>query len=662
MKGRLGFGVAYYDEYMPVERLTEDIRMMKEAGINVVRIAESTWSTLEPVNGVFDFTSIDRVLNAMNEAGISVIIGTPTYAIPPWIYKEHPDVLAETADGKEKYGRRQNMDITHPAYLFYAERMIRKLLSHVKDHPAIMGYQVDNETKAYGTAGPNVHVNFVRYLREKFGTVQEMNRVFGFAYWSNQVDSWESCPSPIGTINASYACEFKRFQRKLVTDFLSWQVEIIKEYKSPKQFVTQNFDFAWKDHSYGVQPDVDHFEAAKPFNIAGVDIYHPTEDKLTGVEISFGGDIARSLKKSNYLVMETQAQGLTGWLPYPGQLRLQAFSHLASGANMVSYWHWHSIHNSQETYWKGLLSHDFRPTRTYEEAKSIGRDFVRVGGKLVNLKKNNKAAILISNTALSAFDSFPEHTKTTYNDLFRLYYDALYRLNIGCDILSPESDNFSDYSMIVVPGLAAASDDLLMRLGEYTKMGGNCVFSIKTGFADENVQVRTAVQPGLLEGICGMWYNEFTHVEDITVENGKVRGKANGLIELLQSASADVLLGYEHPYWKEYAAVTLNSYGSGLAMYIGCIPDMSIMEILFKNFANRAGLSLPEREYAFPIIVKTGINAQGKEIRYIFNYSEDPKTITSAWDDSLNLIADEVVLKGGSIKLPPWGFAILEGD
>ena len=191
---KLLYGVAYYDEYMPYERLDKDIQMMKEAGINVVRIAESTWSTHEPQNGVFDFTSVDRVLDAMHAAGIHVIVGTPTYAVPTWMVKEHPDVLATTAQGPGKYGQRQIMDITHPTYLFYAERIIRKLISRVSKHPAVIGYQTDNETKHYNTAGDNVQLQFVKYMRNKFSSLDELNKEFGLDYWSNRINSWEDFP------------------------------------------------------------------------------------------------------------------------------------------------------------------------------------------------------------------------------------------------------------------------------------------------------------------------------------------------------------------------------------------------------------------------------------------------------------------------------------
>jgi len=475
---QLLYGVAYYDEYMPYYRLDKDIQMMKEAGINVVRIAESTWSTVEPQENVFDFSHIDTVLTAMHKAGIHVIVGTPTYAVPAWLVKKYPDILAITPYGQNQYGARQNMDITNEHFRSHAEMVIRKIMEHVKDNPAIIGYQVDNETKAYNTAGPNVQKLFVEYMKEKYKSLDSINKIFGLDYWSNRINSWEEFPSMVGTINASLSAEFAKFQRKLVTDYLAWQVSLVKEYSKPGQFVTQNFDLEWRGYSYGIQPDVDHFAAAKSMDIAGIDIYHPSQDDLTGIEISFGGDVARSMKGGkNYLVIETEAQGFPQWVPYPGQLTLQAFSHLASGANMVEYWPWHSIHNSAETYWKGLLSHDFEPNPTYDEAKKIGKEFEKLSPHLINLKKTNDVAILFSNEALTAFNAFGFGwgSNKRYNDILRPLYDALYRMNVGVDFVDPTSKNIEDYKLLIVPALYAAPDSVLERLNRFVNNGGHMI-------------------------------------------------------------------------------------------------------------------------------------------------------------------------------------------
>ena len=513
---KLLYGAAYYDEYMPYDRLQQDVAMMKKAGINTVRIAESTWSTCEPQEGVFDFSHVERVMDAMEEAGINVIIGTPTYAIPTWMVKSHPDVMAETVKGRGIYGARQIMDITHPVYRFYAERVIRKLMECTAHRKCVIGFQVDNETKYYGTAGKNVQEKFVKYLRRKFNNdLDVMNHEFGLDYWSNRINAWEDFPDVRGTINGSLGAEFEKFQRTLVDEFLSWQADIVNEYRREDQFITHNFDFEWRGYSYGVQPDVNHYHAAKALTIAGTDIYHPTQDDLTGAEIAFGGDMTRSLKRDNYLVLETEAQGYPGWTPYKGQLRLQGYSHLASGSNSVMYWHWHSIHNSFETYWKGLLSHDMQENAPYREACIMGKEFSEIGSHLVNLKKKNDVAILVSNEALTALKWFGIEATAAgnngigYNDVVRWIYDALYQMNIECDFVWPESDNLEQYKAIFVPALYAAPDELLERLKQYVADGGTLVATFKTAFANENIKVSHEMQPHILSNCFGINYQQF---------------------------------------------------------------------------------------------------------------------------------------------------------
>lgn len=671
---KLLFGVAYYDEYMPYERLEKDVAMMRESGINFVRIAESTWSTVEPQDNIFDFHHIDRVLDAMHKGGIKVIIGTPTYAVPAWLVKKYPSVLVTTPQGQRQYGARQNMDITNEHFVFHAERLIRKIMEHVKDHPAIIGYQVDNETKAYQTSGENVQKQFVQYMKTKFKTLDNINKIYGLDYWSNRINNWDDFPSVNGSINASLKSEFEKFQRQLVTDYLAWQTKIVKEYAKPNQFVTQNFDLDWRGFSYGIQPEVDHFAAAKPLDIAGIDIYHPTQESLTGIEIALGGDVARSMKGGkNYFVIETEAQGFPQWVPFPNQLRLQAFSHLASGANMVGYWHWHSIHNSAETYWKGLLSHDFEPNPTYLEAQTIGKDFNRLNDKLVNLKKNNDVAILFSNEALSAFNafSFGWGAKEKYNDILRPYYDALYKMNIGVDFIDPSVNfsfgekDFGKYKMIIVPALYAASDDLMNRLKQFVKVGGHVVYTFKSGFSDENVKVRTTIQPGLANDVCGISYSQFTIPNGVSLKEdpykvGAAQNKVHTWMELITPTTAQVLAYYDHPQWGKYAAVTQNQYGKGLATYIGCMTSEALTEQILKQALKKSNLWGNDQQLSFPLITKSGKNQEGKTVRYYFNYSATPQKLTYLYKNGTELLSNKAVSQNSSMDLEAWGVKIVE--
>lgn len=671
------YGAAYYDEYMPYDRLDKDVEMMKKAGINTVRIAESTWSTCEPQPGVFDFSHVERVMDAMEEAGINVIIGTPTYAVPTWMVKAHPDVLAETVRGRGIYGARQIMDITHPVYLFYAERVIRELMKLTAHRKCVIGFQLDNETKYYGTAGKNVQEQFVKYIREKFhDDLDALNYEFGLDYWSNRINAWEDFPDVRGTIKGSLGAEFEKFQRTLVDKFLGWQADIVNEYRREDQFVTHNLDFEWRGYSYGIQPYVNHLHASQCLTIAGTDIYHPTQDDLTGVEIAFGGDLIRSLKQDNYLVIETEAQGFPGWTPYKGQLRLQAYSHLASGANSVMYWHWHSIHNACETYWKGILSHDFQENATYREACIIGNEFARLGKHLVNLKKKNEVAVLVSNEALTALNWFriqeqapgADAKSIYYNDVMRWMYDTLYHMNIECDFIWPESENLDQYKAIIVPALYAAPDELLIRLNQYVENGGTLIASFKTAFANENVKVSHEVQPHILSNCFGVHYDQFTFPKNVgltgevilkkTDQKGNAHPAANVFMELLVSEGAEVLASYEHYNWKDYAAITRNHYGKGQAVYIGCMTDEETLKSVYKAVLPEADVEIPE--YHYPIIVRKGLNDLGKTVCYFLNYSGMELEMPYDYKNGIELLENTAVENGTALQMPAWGVKIVE--
>lgn len=683
---KLYFGAAYYSEYLPYDRVEKDMEMMEKAGMNVIRIAESTWSTLEPQEGVYDFTHIDRMLNAAACHHISVIVGTPTYAVPTWLVKKYPDILAITQNGRERYGHRQNMDITNPDYLSHAERVIRVLMEHVKDVPHVIGYQLDNETKSYGTAGPRVQAMFVDYLKENFPDINDFNHEFGLDYWSNRVNDWDDFPDVRGTINQSLAAEFCKFQRSLVTKFLSWQADIVREYKRDDQFITQNFDFDWTTHSIGYQSQVDQYDASRCMTVAGADIYHPSNEELTGAEITVCGNISRSLKKDNYLILETEAQGLTPWLPYPGQLRLQAYSHIANGSNSVMYWHWHSIHNAIESYWKGVLSHDFSENETYREAVITGNEWKKIGSHLKNLKKENKIAIMLDNASLTGFTQFPLENAGAngYNTVMRWFSDALYRLNIEYDMISSREQDFSGYECLIVPALYSAPESLLLALDSYVRNGGHLITTFRSGFSDEYLKIYPDMQPHILHECLGLHYDQFTHphhVDIVPVQSDvmaaaqehfshpddsafSLTSSACEWMELITCDTAVPVLKYSHPAYERYAAAAKNQYGNGSTLYFGTMfENDELLESVLLSFLHETGFSggdLSSDAPHYPLIVKRGINDSGKELCYYLNYSKDPVSVTHRGKDGIELVSETSIVCGDKIDLGGWGVAVVE--
>lgn len=663
MKKTLLFGAAYYPEYMPYDRLAEDIRMMKDAGMNVVRIAESTWSTLEPAEGVYDFSYIDGVLAIAQKEKLWVIIGTPTYAQPAWLTKKYPDIMVFDGDKRAKYGHRQSMDIVHPDFLRHAERVIRKLLSHTAGHERVIGFQIDNETKHYQTASEEVQKLFLEHLKRKYETPERLNQAFGLAYWSNSIHDWADFPDMAGCVNGGLAGEFAAFQRKLAADYLKWQSDIVAEYKRADQFITHNFDFEWKKfgaeiaqdgYSYGVQPDIVHAQAAEAVTIVGTDIYHPTQDALTGAEIAFGGDEIRSLKHAPYLVLECQAQAFKYWTPYPGQLRLHAYSHLASGAEGLMYWNWHSIHSGYETYWKGVLSHDLQTNPTYEESMQIGGEWKEYGHDRLCIRKENRVAFVTDNRSLTAFKWFPIDRDLSYNDVVRWMYDALYEMNVECDIVDIHELIPDSYDLIVTPALYCISEERINILREYVENGGVLVSSFKSFVANEEMAVYHESQPYHMTDVFGMTYNQFTE-PGTTLLAGK---PVTYFMELIRASKAEVLEQYTHKYWGQYAAITRHTYGRGHAFYIGCYTDKEILKNVYRQALSAAGIKISL--FGFPVILRSGVNARGERLHYLLHYSQERETIRCPYAKCTDILTGEEFRQGEELLLTDWMVRILQ--
>ena len=676
------YGTSYYHEYMPYERLDKDVELMQQAGITVVRLGESTWSSWEPRDGEFQFAWMERILDRLHKAGIKVILGTPTYSIPPWLYRKHPEIVVTQLGARQPlgadryqpayfntvnkgaYGVRQNVDLTHPAYRWHAERIIRQVVAHFKDHPAIAGYQVDNETHPNSSDSPAMHADFVSRLKEKFGSVDEINKAWGFAYWGQLVSGWDDFPPREGILNPGYKLEWERFQRQTVTDFLHWQARIVREYARPGQFVTHN----WPG---GIRTDADQIHVARFLDIVAVNPYHPVQDRLTGEFISFCGDLARSQKHSNYLVTETNAQSI-GWdsrtqfPPYDGQLRLNAYSHVSSGANMVAYWHWHSLHYGQETYWKGLLSHDLEPNRLYREAARIAREFKELGPRLVNFKPRSAAAILVSLDSYHGIQFMPFDDRVNYMTILHQMYGALHRLNIGVDFVFAEyPERISNYKVLLVPPLYIASDDLLSRISRYVKAGGHAVMSFKSGFANEYSTVRWQRAPGPLREAAGFSYQEFSTLAAPVALKGDPfgAGTANRVdvwAEMILPEGCETLASYDHHFFQRYPAITRNNFGAGTLTYEGTYLTAELQEKVLLDVARRAGITSADQQLPRHVQVKHGTSNSGKTLHYYLNYSATKQVFKYPYGAGTDLPTGAAVASGGEVTLAPWDLLIIE--
>ena len=684
------YGAAYYNEYMPqdsptaqAERLEKDVALMKAAGLNVVRMGESTWSLWEPADGQFDYAWMDRIVEAMGKAGIRVILGTPTYSIPAWMAHQHPEILAERIPGgafggkavPSVYGIRQNMDTDSPAYRFYAERLIRHIVAHYKDNPTVIGWQIDNETSSYDAANKDVFIGFQHHLEKKFGTPENLSKAWFLNYWGENLHAWEDLPTREGTISTGYKLEWTRWSQMRVTDFLHWQAALVRECATPRQFVTTDFGGM-------MRRDVNEEAVASALDIVADNIYHfVPQDRYDGATQSIQGDFSRSVKHGNYLVTETNAQS-TDWTssfqypPYDGQLRENVYTHLANGANMVEYWHWASIHANQETYWKGILSHDLEPNRIYEEFRRTAHELEKIGPHLVGLKIRNQVAILYSRDSANAIDFMPFTSSggqwafgrgpADYNSLVQQLHHSLYELNIGSDFVFPETQDFSGYKVLIIPALYISDDALLRRISDFVKNGGHVVMTFKSGFANENSAVRWVRAPGPLRAAAGFSYQEFSNLDHPLALKGDPFhvGEANNKVsywsEFLMPEHAKTIAYYDHPFFGKWPAITENQFGSGTLLYEGTYLSDALQTAVLRSELQKAGLAGSDQSLPAPIHVQHGMNKLGKRIHYYFNYSSAEQKATYSYGIGANLLDGKTVAKDSILTLAPWDLAIVE--
>jgi beta-galactosidase len=651
------FGAAYYAEYHRTERLDLDLDLMKAAGFTVIRVGESVWSTWEPRDGEFELDWLEPVLSGAHSRGIGVILGTPTYAVPPWLQVAHPEIAGERATGARiPWGARQEVDFTHPVFRRHAERVIRAILERHAAHPAVIGFQVDNEPGLELFHNEGVFAGFLDSLREKYGDVETLNREWGLSYWSHRLADWTELWRPDGNTFPQYDLAWRRYQASLTTDFIAWQAALVDEYRRDDQFVTTCLAYP--------RPALDDEKLTEQLDITAGNPYYGMQDRLdalqedpalspwttTGVAGLFRqADRMFSSKQSRYLVTETNAQSIGGpdlnFPPYPGQLAQSAFALISRGAAMIEYWHWHTLHYGTETYWGGVLPHSLVPGRIYREVAELGADLGKIGDALDGYEPDADVAILWSNPSRFALQFAPPFRVEGRTDAgaYERIVDSFHRgvidsgrqariLHAGQARSIGAAGLAERFPVLVAAGLYIADDDELALLRAYAEAGGHLVLGIRTGYADDEARARTEVSPPGLSDAAGVWYEEYSNLEatisvtgasGLATESG-ARLWVDGLIE----DGAQVLAGYEHPRFADFPAVTTNRFGEGRITVVGTVPSPELAANIARWAAPVAIASELVGAASLPITVSSGSLPDDSRAWFVFNWGWPDQEVT----------------------------------
>ena len=695
------FGAAYYHEYQPSPRLDTDLDLMVEAGFSVIRVGESVWTTWEPEEGRFDLEWLAPVLDGAAQRGISVILGTPTYAAPPWLARRYPEIAGETGTGQRMpWGGRQEIDYTHPAFKFHAERVIRKILGRYADHPAVIGFQVDNEPGMLLFHNHGVFQRFVDELRQTYGDVETLNEAWGLVYWSHKLSTWADLWTPDGNWQPQYDLAWRTFQAKLTTEFIAWQAGIAREYARDDQFVTTCIAYE--------RPTVDDANLTRALDVTAGNPYYAMQDGLAvpstahppqgwttsgAWSLFLSGDRMYASKQAPFLITETNAGAIggsaTNFPAFDGQWRQAAWAFVARGAEMIEYWHWHTNHFGTETYWIGILPHDQQPGRVYRELSRLGADFQRAGSRVVGLRPDAQVGLLYSARSkwgLAFQAAFPQPGKTSvssltdvdqrsYHRIFEAFYRGTFEAGVPARIIhdnqiigadgTPTLDPATvaeELPVLIVPGLLVADDAMLTWLRDYAAAGGHLVIGPRTAYGDEEGRARVEVKPAHLADAAGVRYQEFSNLGDplpVIAESDGITlsdaAAATDWVDGLISDGAKVILGYDHPHFGQFPAVVTTDHGRGRITTVGTLPNPALAADLARWLVQQ-----PDKIWGdLPpsVTVHSATNGAGERIHVVHNWNWAPARITlpTPMTDILADSADPI----DELGLGPWDVHVL---
>lgn len=660
--GHFIYGADYYPEAWPESRWEQDAAMMQKAGINFVRLGEFSWVKMEPREGQFDFSWLDRALRVLNAHGIHAILGTPTAAPPAWLYSEYPDIHAVNEQGVPyRFGSRRDYCLHNPHFLAATRAIVTALAEHYKNNPAVIGFQIDNELGSPYCYDKYCLAAFQDWCRKKYHTLDELNRAWGTVFWGHTYTAWSQIPLPWNTLygvhNPSLELDYHRFFSDSNVDYLELQANILRHIAPTKAITTNDM---------GLFDGLDYSQLNAPLDFVAFDNYPLIRQKKRSdyFTAALSNDIMRGSKdQQNYMIMEEEG-GLPGWTTFwgrqapPGLYRVWAYQAIAHGADGVCYFRWRTSTNGTEQYWQGILDQDSYPNQRFHIISQVGKEVQRLEPLLAGSHVVSRVAVLVSPDSRWAFHIQPLTHDFNYNRQLLRYYGAFRRRALNVDAVFPQAD-LSNYKVVVAPSLFVTSPELVRKLSEFVRQGGVLILTYRSGVKNQHNVFTTKTLPGPFAAMAGIAIHDYDpevgQPQSIVMPDD-THYPAKVWFDVLTPKTAEVIARYGKNYYSGKPAVTVNRFGRGSVFYVGTEPEAEpFYNRLAAQAASRAGLDLgPE----LPAGVEMASREKaGKKIIFLLNYTGQQKSVAVG-------AASKSALTGQSepaeVVIPPYGVRVLE--
>ena len=590
-------GVDYYPEQWDVSMIDSDLDNIIEMGGNVIRIAEFAWHLMEKTEGNYDFSFFDMVIEKAKAKGLKVIMGTPTATIPAWLAKKHPDILSEFENGQKRvFGGRHVYCFNSPVMYEYSEKIIRAMVSHYKGEEAIIAWQIDNELGHEGSDVcycKNCQEAFRKFLSDKFDSdIDKLNETYGTAFWSQEYNDFSEIPTPAATItthNPSLRMDWERFRSKSIVNFSDFQVKLIKEIWSDTTVI---HDFP----GGGLDKHTDYSDIAKNLDIVAYNnypVWGGQKEPLAPHEIAFALDYIRGLKRQNFWITEAimgaQGHDITGFLPRPNQAKMWSYQGIARGCESLLYFRYRGATKGAEQFCYGIIDADNLKKRKFYEVQSLFTE-VKKYEKEFSAPIKSQVAMVYDYDSLAAFRIQRQSILLNNMEEMKKLYKPFYELNINVDVI-PSKEDLSGYKVVIVPQMIIFKEDFEKKLREFAENGGTVVMTYRTAIKDrDNNLMLNKVLPINFTDFAGVYIEETESLQDFDAfpicGNGEYldeSGTGGVFRDMLVPNGAETLYKYGDKFYREYSAITKNSYGNGNVYYFGCTPDQNTIKKVMEN-------------------------------------------------------------------------------
>jgi beta-galactosidase len=647
----LAYGGDYNPEQWPEEVWEEDVKLMRQAGVNLVTVGVFAWSYLEPRPGELDFSWLDRVIDLLHESGIAVDLATATASPPPWLSHAHPEMLPVLADGVRLWpGGRQHYCPSSPVYRDAARRLVEALADRYAGHPALALWHIGNE---YGCHVPACWCDvsaeaFRGWLMRRHGTLDELNRSWATAFWSQRYGSWDEIlpPRRAGTTsNPSQQLDFMRFSSDALLECFEVERAVLAE-RSPDKPVTTNF--------MGFFKPLDYWAWAGREDVVCNDSYPDPHDPEAAIGAAMSGDLMRSLGRGRPWLLMEQSPNRVNWrrrnaAKAPSQMRLWSFQAVARGADGVLFFQWRQSRGGAEKFHSAMVPHGpVETSRTWHEVVQLGSELGRLdtvrGGRVPA-----DVAILFDWESWWALELSSKPSGDLWMlEQVRTHYAHLHRANVTVDFACP-TDNLTRYRLVLAPNLYLVDDGVAPALTRYVEEGGTLVMSFFSGIVDPSDQVRLGGYPAPFADLLGLRVEDFHPLAEgervgLRLADGE-RGEGELWSEQVTPRGAEVLAAFEGGDLDGQPAVTQRWLGRGSAWYLATRPDAATLARLLDRACAEAGVR-PVADVPAGVEAVRRITADGP-LLFLLNHRAEPA---------------EVALPAGPVSLGPRDVAIVRED